>query len=564
MRLSNKRGMAIVMALFFLVFIFGLTGLFLLAAVHENNMAVMDREMAKAFYAANGAEQIALNQVDILINDFLLNTISQSDPSSVVNFVKSKVAAKDGLGWLVFAVRDNNVAVLTQDGDQALYSGNGAIGSNSYQYTIVMTEKEDPSSVGLDAWDFPYTYTINANGTAGSFGSSITLRGDFTVRVQRDNFAKYALFTNSQTMPSGTDVWFTNKTNFAGPVHTNGRFNFALNPSGSFEESIMQKEAMAKFYNGGWPVLLNSDHNGTADVPVFRDVFNRGVNAITLSSSTKQQNMIDQATGGKKYKTDGIYIPSQGSSLTGGVYVKGDGGVELSVDGNDRPVYTVSQGGAFKRITVDQANNQTTVFDSSTGKSTAYTGMPDGVADVGTLVYVDGNITSFRGQVQSQAKVTVSSTNDIVITNHVMYEEYSPAVGTPGVSGYVPPSADDAENLLGIVSWQGDVRIGTTAPNNIQVHGTVLATNGIFQVDNYDSGSPRGTATLLGGAITDSYGAFGQFNGTTGLPTSGYGRDFVYDQRMKFGQAPPYFPTLNTFIAFSNDITDKMVWQEGD
>ncbi|HRZ40033.1 MAG TPA: DUF4900 domain-containing protein, partial [Candidatus Omnitrophota bacterium] len=82
--------------------------------------------------------------------------------------------------------------------------------------------------------------------------------------------------------------------------------------------------------------------------------------------------------------------------------------------------------------------------------------------------------------------------------------------------------------------------------------------------DNYDSGAPRGTATLLGGAITDSYGAFGQFNGTTGQPTSGYGRNFVYDERMRFGEAPPYFPTLNTFVAFSNDITDKMVWKAGD
>jgi hypothetical protein len=33
---------------------------------------------------------------------------------------------------------------------------------------------------------------------------------------------------------------------------------------------------------------------------------------------------------------------------------------------------------------------------------------------------------------------------------------------------------------------------------------------------------------------------------------------------MALGEAPPYFPTLNTFIAFTNDITDKLVWQEGE
>ncbi len=564
MRLSSERGMAIIMALFFLLFVFGLTGLFLLAAVHENNMATLDREMTRAFYTANGAAQVALKQVDTLINDFLMDTISMAAPSGVLSFSMSKVSSKDGLGWLVYSVRDNNVGVLTQDGEQAMYYGGGSFGNKPYQYEILMTEKEDPYSVGVDSWDFPYTYTITASGTSGAFSSSITLRGDFTVRVQRDNFAKYALFTNDQTMPSGTHVWFTDKTNFAGPVHTNGRFNFALNPSGIFEQAISQKETTARFYNDGSPVLLNSDHNGTKDVPVFQDDFDRGVPAVSLNSSTKQANMVDQATGKKKYNNQGIYVPSQSGKLTGGIYVKGNGAVEMSVDGSSRPVYTVSQGSAFKRVTVDKDNNQTTVFDSTTGQSSVYEGLPDGVDDVGTLVYVDGQITSFRGQVQANSKVTVASADDIVITNNVTYQDYTPAVGSPGDPDYSAPSAVGTENLLGVISWQGDVRIGTSAPNNVQVHGTVLATNGVFQVDNYDSGAPRGTATLLGGAITDNYGAFGQFNGTTGQPTSGYGRNFVYDERMRFGEAPPYFPTLNTFIAFSNDITDKMVWKAGD
>jgi len=81
--------------------------------------------------------------------------------------------------------------------------------------------------------------------------------------------------------------------------------------------------------------------------------------------------------------------------------------------------------------------------------------------------------------------------------------------------------------------------------------------------DNQGVGG-RGTATLLGGVITDFYGAFGLFNGSTGTQLSGYGRNFVFDDRMASGNAPPYFPSLNTFIAFTNDITDKMIWQEGD
>ncbi len=119
---------------------------------------------------------------------------------------------------------------------------------------------------------------------------------------------------------------------------------------------------------------------------------------------------------------------------------------------------------------------------------------------------------------------------------------------------------------MGILSWGGNVRIGTAAPNNVNVHGVVMARNGIFTADNYTSIAvgPRGLVNLLGGAITNFYGAFGQFNSITGLQVSGFGRNFVYDGRMLQGSSPPYFPSLNTFIAFTNDLTNKMVWQEGD
>ena len=109
------------------------------------------------------------------------------------------------------------------------------------------------------------------------------------------------------------------------------------------------------------------------------------------------------------------------------------------------------------------------------------------------------------------------------------------------------------------------MRIGTSAPDNVNVHTTILSQDGIFQVDSYNDTArgPRGTATVLGGVITNNYGAFGLFNGSTGQQTAGYGRNFVYDERMQTGSAPPYFPTLDTFIAFTNDIADTLVWQEG-
>lgn len=558
---TDERGAAMIIVLFIMVVLLSLGDIFVLRAVHERNMADRERETAKAFYAAHGGSQAGLDGLNNLINNFLNNTIASSNPSSVISFTTSRVNSGDGIGWLVYSVRDsNNVPVLAQNGDQAEYTANASLGDNTYQYKIVMMEKTNPVTVSPDVWDFPYNYRIESTGTTGTTSNRILLNGDFTVRVQRDNFAKYSLFTNNQTTQSGINVWFTNKTYFAGPVHTNARFNFALNPSGTFDDLIAQTDQFARFYNNGSPVSLDADYNGTRDVPVFNEAFQRNAGTITLSSPSQQVDMENQARGGETITTNGVYVPNNGASLTGGIYVRGDGAVSMAVDAGNNAVYTVTQGGTTKTITVDKTSNTTTVVGTQTD---TYNGIPDGIDDVGTLIYANGSITSLGGTVQQDTQMTVASAGDMVITNNILYQNYTPGSGTPGTIGYVPPTAEGATNLMGLVSWAGNVRIGTSAPNDISVHSTILARQGVFQVDNYSTGQPRGTATLLGGVITDDYGAFGTFNGSTGQQVSGYGRNFVYDERMEMGSAPPYFPSLNTFIAFTNGIADKLIWQEG-
>jgi hypothetical protein len=64
------------------------------------------------------------------------------------------------------------------------------------------------------------------------------------------------------------------------------------------------------------------------------------------------------------------------------------------------------------------------------------------------------------------------------------------------------------------------------------------------EVEDYGSGSARGSVHLLGGIIEYYYGAFGTFNSSTGNMSTGYSRTFTYDQRMSQGLAPPYFPTV--------------------
>ncbi|MBF0331399.1 MAG: DUF4900 domain-containing protein [Candidatus Omnitrophica bacterium] len=557
----RQRGVAMVLALMIVVNLGILEAAFISRTISGIQMSAVEKEHTKALYATIGGSNLALKMVNTLINGYLQTTILSASPSGVASDAKARVNSGDGIGWLVNAVRLNNTAVLTLNGEEASYAASGSVGGVPYAYTITFTEKSDPVTITADKWDFPFAFRIECTGTQGTLKNKIATSGDFTVRVQKDNFAKFALYTNFQETPGGLQVWFTNRAAFYGPVHTNDRFNFAYNPAGTFGGLVTQAQSTARFYNNNNPVLSNNNANGNIDVPVFQNGFNRGVTPITLTAATAESAMVTEAKNNNNYNNNGIYLPANGNALSGGIYVKGDSTISLSVNAQDNAVYTITQGASTRVVTVNAAANQTTLYNSAANTTTTYTGVPTGASKAGTLIYVNGNITSLAGTVQRDTELTVASSNDITITNNIRYSDYSPGSGTPGNANYVPPSASAATNLLGIVSWNGDVNIANTAPDNIDIHGTIMAQSGVFQVDSYDNGDIKGVATLLGGVITNDYGAFGQFNSTTGATVSGYGRNFIYDERMQAGSAPPYFPSLATFIAFTNDITDKLVWQ---
>ncbi len=562
LRLQNNKGVALAISLFVVVIILVLGSAFIIRSVSEKSMSDRERASTQSFYIADGGSQAALSQIDTLINTNLLNTVNGTNPQTVANDAQSYMNSADSLGFLIKYVKLNGTAQFVLVGTQAKYTGTTTtFGSGNYRFDIYVSKKGNPVTVSTDVWDFPYYYRVEATGAGTSVAHKIALTGDFTVRVQRDNFAKYALFTDHHTMPSGSTVWFTNFTNFSGPLHTNEQYAFAKNPSGTFSSTVTQQNTKGRFYNNGSPVQIDAASNPPYDVPTFNATYTRGVAQIVLASSVQKQDLINQARGTDTTTGNGIFVANNGTSLTGGIYVNGSSTLSLAVS-NNNAVYTVVQGATTKTITVDIANNQTTV-QTQGGGSVTYTGQPKGVDGLGTIIYVNGAINSIAGTVQKDTEATISSENDIVITNTIKYTEYTPAVGTPGQAGYVPPNADGKTNLLGMLSWGGNVRIGTAAPNNIEIHGPVMARNGIFTVDNYNSGSPRGSATLLGGVITQFYGAFGTFNGSTGQQSTGYGRNFVYDDRVAAGKSPPYFPTMTTFVAFTNDIVDKVTWQEG-
>jgi len=493
--------------------------------------------------------------------------------------IMAYVSANNTLGFLhdyaypqgeaQFNVTGNEAVLrVTTDVNSEL---NSSIAANPVNATLHVACNQMPEGDAANqVYRFYYKYWVNSTATLTGFTPPLTKTVafgpiDFNLTVRQDNFAKYALFTFHHSTPSGTTVWFTEDTNFFGPVHTNERFSFANNPSAHFTNQVTQSQSKARFYNNGNSILLDDDHNGVRDVPVFDNGFLRSQDTIPLPASISQTELRNFVLGGMSVpgvSNPGVYIPESGGVLTGGIYINGNSGqssdnpkIVMSVDGSNA-VYTITQRynntNHTTVITVNNAANTTTVVRD--GVSTTYTGKPDGTNHEGTIIYSNDDISGLSGTVQENTQITVSGERDIIITNNVMYQRYTPT----------PLSAEGYNNLMGILSWGGNVRIGTTAPDDINVHAVVMAPNGVFTVDNYDSGASRGTAILLGGVISGWYGAFGTFSGTSGMRT-GYGRNFVYDNRVLQGMAPPYFPYMDKFtIDNPAGLSRRPLWREID
>ena len=556
--LNNNKGFVLLLTTLALVFALGIGAAFLMRSVSDKRITDREKFSIQAdFFAESGANH-GLSELRRRIRVDLKNRIS-SVANGVV--IRNYFTSGNSLGFLrdyAYATGETQFSVANDRATLPVQPLNVITGEQgSYGSQIIITKASNPTNPMSDVYEFSYNFDIVGAGsittTTPSTNKNVSFSGSFTITVRRDNFAKFALFTNQHRSPGGSIVWFTERTNFFGPVSTNDRFSFANNPSGHFTQDTTQHLTQTRFYNNGNYKLSDSDRNGNIDVPVFDMGFERGVGLINLESAITSNDLKVQALGTMQQPgQNGIYVPNSGGNVTGGIYIRGDSAISLGVDAGNNPAYTIAQGGTTKVVTVNYAANTTSVRTVG-GSTSNYNGIPDGVNNDGILIYSKDDITGLSGIVQKDSRVTVSSEDNIVITNHIRYQEYNAGP---------PVNATDYSNMLGILAWGGDVRIGAAAPNNVDVHGIVMAPHGVFTVDNYDRGSARGTATLLGGVITDFYGPFGTFSGSTMV--SGYGRNFVYDDRVLAGNTPPYFPYMTNFVCFDDgQLDNRPLWKRG-
>lgn len=525
----------------------------------------------------------------VLVVTFMTTTSGERSLSSNVQTAKTSLYAADA-GVRTQQQLLANMAKVKLDSCVAGWGGTGlVIGSAANLFpsgTFTVTSANPPFSasgsivyadtnITPTSQAYDYRFTIQATGTVRNTGTrSVQSSGILRVSAERGSFSDYLIFTNTHTSASGSSIWFTSSGSFDGRVHTNTTFRFAYKPT--FQDLVSQVANQAWFYNGGSAVQMNANNNGTTDVPNFYGGFNRNQASVPLptNSFNQQASAIMYATanastappnsainsyisGGTNTSSstppDGIYLKQVSGNL-GGIYVQGDlDQCKMWADTvANRQWYQLKQGSTYKTIMVDMSANQTKIWNStntSGSPANTYSQVP---LNGNSLLYVNGGISDLRGPDRSGStvlpavaennKILINATGDVVVQRDVTMDSYTKAT-----------------NVLGIYSSGGSVRVGSGAPNDCNLDAYVMATgaSGEFAVDNYTSGSPRGTFHLRGGMVASYYGGFYTFNNAGALQT-GFARDFHYDRR---GLIPPYFPSTTRFNA---DIPTArtMAWKE--
>lgn len=514
----------------------------------------------------------------ILVATFMTTTTGERAMSSNVQIAKASLYAADAgvrtqqqvFANLAYAKMDSCVnnwngagMVITNPGN-LFPAGTFTVSSTNPPFTATGTIAYTDTTFTPGAQAYDYRFTIQSQGTVGAAGiRRVQAAGNLRVSAQRGSFADYLMFMGHHTTASGSNIWFTSSTTFDGRVHANDIMHFAFKPT--FYDAVSSTSPNAMFNNNGSPRTLAANNNGIIDVPNFLNGFYRGQPNVPMPTNNFDQqaaalgipptgtapsnNTINSwltagASSSGSTPANGIYIPRNPTTgqVAGGIYVQGDlSTCKMWADTvANRQWLQLSQGGTVRTILIDRANNQTKVWNSSStaGSPTdTWTGYPNDF-----VLYVTGGINDLRGPdrtggivppaIAENTKMTISTTNDIVIQRDITCDSYNANT-----------------NVLGMFTTNGKIRIGSGAPNDMNLDAFVMAahaSNGEFVVDNYSTGSPRGMFHLRGGIVEQYYGGFFTFNASNGALLTGFGRDYHYDKR---GLIPPYYPQTTRFNA---------------
>ncbi len=371
------------------------------------------------------------------------------------------------------------------------------------------------SRSSTQSYTLPYVMVVS--GTEGSAQRTLTLSGQYNFDVGNGSFARYALFTDSEQVASGSYNYLTGSYLFDGPVHTNGNFAFYGNQydkatPGTGQPYFFGKVGSAGVNDRGRPGAYFWPSNGGGG-PSFRTPsqlatpsyggttpnFQKGVDwqAPYIPLPT---NATDQVAGAK---SNGLYINGSVASIQ--LFAGDDAGNTLVQD----PQTKAWQPSAGSNATVYQyikvcatatsCDLYRSYVDPATGNKVLELQQNNGswkyqVSPFNGVIYAKGNVDSFSGPARPSGASDASTTPpaiasfsqldlvtalDVRVTGDLKYQDpvcdgalrRDPASGTP-----IRPTCQSdpaaVQNVLGIyASGQGGGSPTCTFPPGTGANG---------------------------------------------------------------------------------------------
>ena len=544
--LKNQNGIALMVAvgLLLMVSLIGLAAV--LTSDTETDLAVNKKNDVKAFYTAEGGLAAAQGDLKTALNGIGGNVI---DRDTALSFLS------DPMRLLTKYIPYFSNRFPQDSFKAAAYMG----GRESYRLKYSITPFD--TAVTSRGFVFTYKYTITSQGkyadpALGFNQKNNTIAGSFSINLDRPSFAQYALFRNLTTSTSGRQLYFAGGEKFNGPVHTNGMPGFSGSPifNGPFTSSWASYATSSRI-NSANPIFNGGSQWGVPTVALPTNNYSQqraafGGNPNNITSPNNNDIRAGLGLGGGGAVPTGVYVANNGTTnITGGIYVQGSlDSLKLTRGGNGEQIYRFAQGGSGYTLTVDYVNNQTTL------NGTTYSGRLNGALYVGGSVNWFGGTSRTTATVAAQTQLTLATTGDVLIKNDIIYEGafFKDSGGViltdPTVAGAIPDIDPNATVTLGIFSSGGNVKLGTGAPDNINLHATIMASGTNQGFGSQDLSNPHGTVKLLGGIIEYQSQTVGSLDANGNL-AGGYSRRYFYDNRYATGFAPPFFPTRPSYLS---------------
>ncbi len=387
--------------------------------------------------------------------------------------------------------------------------------------------------------DYAIPFVMVSEAARGEYKRNVVVQGEYRFTVGRLTFAQYALFTNVHTSTGGSDIWFTDRTLFDGPVHTNEYFRFystpwfghkvttagcpdnrrgvRTNPStGQLEEYCTSQTYGAYFYDSPTRLRTNLGPNPAyGRNPVNQPELTGGVDwqseYIPLPSNSYEQDLEAQRAGlhyGAGVSLSDLQLwaaDASGNPLTRNA--SGEWTPEATYQYFQASVQSCNRwdwrgrctGYSTSTVThrVDQSG-LLQVQDGSGAWTTALNASGAPITDFNGVIFVDGSVERFGGPARTSSnnpataapaiagfmQLTLATEGQVRITRDIKYE-HPPCSSAPTRqrNGTVTPATCDdldALNVFGLYTQSADILIGHNNSSSADNAPTDVTIHGVL------------------------------------------------------------------------------------